>query len=183
MSTLLTEATNKLKAKYRPLLTGAEILTVVTKFQAIPLQERTPLEVSVLTKLATFAYKLQADLVTPTYTASEETNAAYLELAASLEAETNSKTKLNNSELATAKRQLTKEQEWAYCWERFKSGYMLTPSELKNALEHVYLNFTLPADLVSAAETLLSAEAFTNEVVAAIKKVLDEAVVLARFDI
>lgn len=152
-------AAAKLKAKYRPLLTGAEILTIVAKFQAIPMQERTALEAAVLVKLATFAYKLQTDAVTPTYIASEETNKAYLAVAA----EAASKVKLGASELkigASAKRSFdSTKAEWAYCWERFTGAYMLTPSELVSALEHCYLEFTLPSDFVARLEGLLDASA------------------------
>ena len=174
----------KLAAKYRPSLTAEEITCLIEALRTVPRELRTPIQTAAFYKLSKIAYKISEDLVAPAYVATAST-------LSTVQAELNASSTLSKAELAiaaklesqAASRKLTKEQEWAYCWDRFKSGYMLTPSELANALEHAYLNFTLPADLVSATESLLSAEAFTNEVVAAIKKVLDEAVVLARLDI
>lgn len=176
--------TPKLTAKYRPSLTAEEITCLIEALRSVPRELRTPVQTAAFYKLSNISYKISEDLVAPAYVATDSTLSA-------IQAELDASSTLSKAELAiaakiesqAASRKLTKEQEWAYCWDRFKSGYILTPSELTNALEHAYLNFTLPADLVSATETLLSAETFTNEVVAAIKKVLTEAAELARFDI
>jgi len=173
--------TPKLTAKYRPSLTAEEITCLIEALRTVPRELRTPVHTAAFYKLSNISYKISEDLVAPAYVATAPVIQAELDAVGTLtKAELAIAAKLESQ---AASRKLTKEQEWAYCWDRFKSGYMLTPSELTNALEHVYLNFTLPADLVSATESLLSAEAFTNEVVAAIKKVLTEAAELARFDI
>lgn len=171
----------KLTAKYRPSLTAEEITCLIEALRSVPRELRTPIQTAAFYKLSNIAYKISEDLVAPAYVATAPVIQAELDAVGTLtKAELAIAARLESQ---AASRKLTKEQEWAYCWERFKSGYMLTPSELTNALEHAYLNFTLPTNLVSAAETLLSAEVFTNEIVAAIKKVLDEAVVLVRLDI
>lgn len=160
--------------KYRPLLSGAEILTLTSLIQAIPKHQRTPVQATAFKKLSTLVYKIQEDIAAPAYVASVASVASARDqalanhLANQLTNELSSGPALSSSELAIAARldkvtpsnkaaTLTKEQRWADCWHRYASGTcQLNIVECIAALEHCYLNITLPEDIIARTEAMLN---------------------------